>query len=152
MANVLVLLQFVILALCFYPWPSSFQINWGLGFILAAVFLGVTTLLFNRPGNFNIRPEYKPGGQLILQGSYRFFRHPMYVSVILAALGAVLMQLQLMKLILVAFLFLVLEKKARLEEVAMSKQFPEYSDYMEQSYRWLPFNFNKTRINPRREK
>jgi len=114
-----------------------------MGLMIAAAILGLSSLLFNRPGNFNIRPEYKPGGKLILVGSYRFFRHPMYVSVLFAAIGAAVMQMSMMKMIAVVVLLLVLEKKARMEELAMNKQFPEYSNYLKHSHRWLPFNFTE---------
>ena len=50
--------------------------------------LGVWTLAWNRPGNFNIRPEPKAGGQLVTGGPYRLMRHPMYTAVLLFAVPA----------------------------------------------------------------
>ncbi len=147
MASLLVVLQFVLLALCFYPWPNSYQMNWGISLIVLASLLGVASLFFNRPGNFNIRPVYKPGGQLIVTGTYAFFRHPMYVAVILSSMGAVAMQQMPLKLLLVFLLFVVLDVKARLEEKAMTTAFPEYVEYQQSGFRWLPFIIKQQSAN-----
>ena len=50
--------------------------------------LAVWALAANRPGNFNIRPTPRPGGALVTSGPYRWVRHPMYTSVLMAAAAA----------------------------------------------------------------
>src|SRR5659263_263910 len=54
-------------------------------FLLAgtSVVLAAWTLVYNRPGNFNIRPTPKVHGVLVTTGPYRWIRHPMYTSVLL---------------------------------------------------------------------
>jgi len=47
----------------------------------ANALLGLWALSCNRPGNFNIRPTPRAGGQLVQQGPYRWIRHPMYSAV-----------------------------------------------------------------------
>ncbi|MDQ3261228.1 MAG: hypothetical protein M3Q00_10690, partial [Pseudomonadota bacterium] len=52
--------------------------------VVASIALGIYTLLYNRLGNFNIRPEPKASGRLITSGPYRLIRHPMYSALTLA--------------------------------------------------------------------
>ena len=49
-----------------------------------AVALIAWALIHNRPGNFNIRPAPKFRGVMVTTGPYRWIRHPMYTSVLLA--------------------------------------------------------------------
>src|SRR4029450_4206361 len=55
--------------------------------VAAGVALGIWAVTANRPGNFNIRPEPKSGGQLVQTGPYRYLRHPMYSALMVAMLG-----------------------------------------------------------------
>jgi protein-S-isoprenylcysteine O-methyltransferase Ste14 len=55
--------------------------------VAAGIAIGVWALTANRPGNFDIRPEPKPGGQLVTRGPYAYVRHPMYLAVMLGLLG-----------------------------------------------------------------
>ena len=53
----------------------------------AGIAMGAWALTANRPGNFNIRPDVKPGGRHVTQGPYAYVRHPMYLAVMLGMLG-----------------------------------------------------------------
>ncbi len=79
--RLLVATQFALLA--WLIWPLTPQ-RWSLAALLlvgCAAGLGLWTLIHNRPGNFNIRPEPKASGRLVTSGprtktrSTAFSRH-----------------------------------------------------------------------------
>lgn len=138
---VLIALQFALIGLMI--WPFSAQ-RFGIVFwllIAASVLLGVYTLLHNRLGNFNIRPEPKATAQLITTGPYRFIRHPMYSALLLAALAFAVAENIWLKVGLWIALALVLSTKASFEEILMSKKFTDYAAYRARSKRFIPFVF-----------
>lgn len=61
----------------------------GIALVAAGALLGLWAIGVNRPGNFNVRPVPRPGATLVTTGPYRFVRHPMYSSLLLAGLGGV---------------------------------------------------------------
>ena len=137
----LVALQFGLLAVL--GWQALTYANgsipvYSLVLLFGGVFLGLWAVSANRPGNFYIRPVPKPGGELIEHGPYRVIRHPMYLSLILAGLGAALVPLRTVTWISWTALVLVLTAKAILEERALQQQFPEYRDYCARTWRFFP--------------
>ncbi len=149
-ATLLVVLQFMLLLFCLLPWPQHYHLNYGVIFLLLGVVLGLSALAYNRPGNFNIRPVYKTGAVAIIKGPYQLFRHPMYVAVLLTTIGVLIMQLASYKWLALLFLFLVLNKKAALEEKVMRDNHVDYLIYHQQSFRWLPLSKkNENRTNRR---
>lgn len=105
---------------------------------LASVLLGLWTLTANRPGNFNIRPEPRPEGHLVMNGPYRWIRHPMYTSVLLLAAGASAWLADLTGLILWLALLAVLIAKAHLEERWLVVRYPGYPAYRKGTWRLVP--------------
>lgn len=86
----LVVLQFSLLALVGWrAWvaPSGLSAPVASRLVVSAM-LALWALAANRPGNFNIRPTPRHGGVLITSGPYRWIRHPVYTSVLLAAAAA----------------------------------------------------------------
>ncbi len=107
----------------------------------AGLALGLWALACNRPGNFNIHPVPRIGGQLVVHGPYRWIRHPMYSAVLacaLAAAGAIAAGASLLAWLAVAALAAVLAAKARLEEGWMLQAHPDYAAYRARSWRFLP--------------
>jgi protein-S-isoprenylcysteine O-methyltransferase Ste14 len=101
--------------------------------------LALWTLAVNRPGNFNIRPTPRAGGMLVTSGPYRWVRHPMYTSVLMAAAAAALKSHRVVDLGLWLALLAVLLAKAGLEERALMIRFPDYQDYRSRTTRFLPW-------------
>ena len=106
----------------------------------AGVALGGWALSANRPGNFNIRPVPKAGGQLVRSGPDAYIRHPMYASILLAALSGVygvdIPGRMLVGTALFALLA-VLWVKAGLEEQWRVAQHPDYAAYQQESSRFI---------------
>ena len=77
---------FLLLLLAALAAKNAFKGHFSLSVLLLAgvsVALAVVTLLYNQPGNFNIRPTPKTWGTLVTSGPYHWIRHPMYTSVLL---------------------------------------------------------------------
>ena len=146
LGSALVALQFGLMALIAGLAGPAFLrgmapgIAWTVG--LCAVAVGLWALSANRPGNFNIRPTPKPGGQLVRAGPYRWIRHPMYTSILLAGvaggLGASADQ-RLAVAASVSALAAVLWVKSGLEERWMLARHPAYADYRRTTRRFLPW-------------
>lgn len=145
MGRRLVVLQFVLLALLAALAAPGFlrgaapALAWAL--LAASALLGVWSLTANRPGNFNVRPTPKPGAVLVRSGPYRWIRHPMYSSVLIAGLAAVLgAPWPLRPGVGAAWLALlaVLWLKSDLEERWMAAHHADYAAYRRQTRRFVP--------------
>ena len=112
-------------------------------FMLAgtSVVLAAWTLVYNRPGNFNIRPVPKIHGVLVTTGPYRWIRHPMYTSVLLGAGALAWTSSPLIGWVTWLALAIVLLKKSTLEERWMCAKHPGYAAYILRTKRFLPWLF-----------
>lgn len=141
LSAVLIALQFALIGLIVWPFGAQRFSTVAWLFVIAAVALGVYTLLHNRLGNFNIRPEPKRTANLITGGPYRFIRHPMYSTLLLAALGFVVAENLWIKLALWIALALVLYEKSVFEEQLLSEKFSGYAAYLARTKRFIPYLF-----------
>ncbi len=96
---------------------------------------GVAVLGKNRKSS----PEPHPQSQLVTTGIYSVVRHPLYLSLISLGIGYSFLWLSVAALMATFVLALFLDKKARLEEKLLSERFPQYSEYMKQTKRFIPF-------------
>lgn len=110
---------------------------WGLA--AAGVLLGLWALAHNRPGNFNIRPAPRDGGQLVHSGPYRWIRHPMYTAVIACGAACAWAAGSAWGWLAATALVAVLATKAHFEERWMLQQHPGYAAYRQRTRRFLPF-------------
>ena len=136
--RLLVAAQFALLA--WLIWPLTPQ-RWSLSALTLAACsaaLGVWTLVHNRPGNFNIRPEPKSSGRLVTSGPYRFMRNPLYCAVLLFAAAEVAAYDDAWKVACWLALSLVLLAKAVLEERSLRIRFPDYAAYAKRVRRFIP--------------
>lgn len=139
-AHGLVGAQFLLTLLAIIPFfggPTPEPI--GIGLLCAGLVLGAWTLKINSPENFNVSPLPKLGARLCFEGPYKFCRHPMYMSLMMAVVGIALCNQSLTNAIAAVLLLLVLDYKARVEEELLQQESGDYRAYMERSKRFLPF-------------
>lgn len=139
--RLLVATQFALIG--WLVWPLSAQ-HWSsraFALLGGSILLGSWTLLHNRPGNFNIRPEPKASARLITDGPYRYARHPMYTAVLLFGAAEVVAYADAWKIAAWIALALVLYSKAGLEERGLRVQFPGYAGYCTRVSRFIPYLF-----------
>lgn len=139
--RLLVVLQFGLLALLGWramaaPSALSAQV---ISLLAGSGLLALWALAANRPGNFNIRPTPRHGGTLITSGPYRWIRHPMYTSVLLAAAAAARQSFEPADALLWLALLGVLLAKAAIEERALVRRFSDYQDYRVRTTRFVPW-------------
>ncbi len=133
-----VLAQFTLVALMLI-WPAHWRLPAAaLGLGLAALGLGVWVLAWNRPGNFNIRPEPRQAGRLVTRGPYRRMRHPMYTSLLLLMAAVAVAAADLPRLAAWVALLLVLQGKSSLEERLLMQRWPEYAAYRARTWKFIP--------------
>ena len=108
---------------------------------LLGVLLGLTTLAFNRIGNFNIHPALRKSAQLITTGPYRWVRHPMYLSVVLCLLGVALYSTHLIAWSGLAVSAGAMIGKSYIEESLLLERFEAYATYKNKTKRLIPFVF-----------
>jgi protein-S-isoprenylcysteine O-methyltransferase Ste14 len=105
----------------------------------AGIAVGAWALTANRPGNFDIRPQPKPGGRLVTHGPYAYVRHPMYLAVMLAMPGFCLGYGGGWRWVALGALGIVLAIKMDIEEKAMAERHPGYAAYARTTKRIVPF-------------
>ena len=136
--RVLVAAQFALIGWLIWPFtPQAWSLP-ALALLGAAVGLGLWTLAYNRPGNFNIRPEPKSSGHLVTGGPYRHMRHPMYTALLLFCAAEATAYQDPWKLAACALMAMVLWSKSALEERALCERYPEYVAYAARVKRFVP--------------
>ncbi len=135
----LVFAQFFLLALMVLYSENIFSSWSGMSILLAGIVFGLWTIMHNRLGNFNIRPEIKEGCHLITTGPYRFVRHPMYTSVLLIAFALAIATPIYLEWSSFMLLIFVLALKAVREEWLWCEGSEVYKVYMEKTKRFIPF-------------
>jgi protein-S-isoprenylcysteine O-methyltransferase Ste14 len=142
-SRLLVALQFALIAALVAPWGApvfgAAAAICGAVAIAAGFAVGLWALSENRPGNFNVRPEPRPGGRLVTTGPYRFVRHPMYAAVMLFAAGCAIGYGEPWRGALLVALAAVLHVKAGIEERLLAAAHPGYADYARRTPRLVPF-------------
>ncbi len=143
LGRLLVVLQFAalgVLVLLALPALQSRQVLAGAWVMAGAgVLLGLWALSCNRPGNFNIQPLPREGGQLVQSGLYRWIRHPMYTAVMALGLALAWTAHTLWAAAAYAVLVAVLTNKARFEECWMRNRHPAYAAYAARTRRFVPW-------------
>ena len=141
-SKILVGLQFFIIFLMLLPIGAQTKYPAiGLTVIVIALFIGILAIFEHKRGNFNIRPDIKDNCELVMSGIYRFVRHPMYLSVLLAMFGVAIMYFTYYEFALFIFLVITLVVKLLYEEHLWKCHDKEYGEYMKKTKRLIPFLF-----------
>ncbi|MGM0565990.1 MAG: methyltransferase family protein [Bacteroidota bacterium] len=140
-SNVLVTIQFAAIGVMAASGPLLAGTWYLLLAEIAGITLGLYAIYIMRPGNFNIRPVVKETGVLITHGPYKFIRHPMYTSILLALTPLLIDHFTLFRFIVMLILTINLVIKLRYEEGLLTAHFSDYPDYMKATNRMIPCVF-----------
>ena len=105
---------------------------------LAGLALGLWAVAVMRASRFRVMPEVHPRALLVTAGPYRWIRHPMYSSGLLAMLALVLDAWSLGRLLVWLALLAVLVAKLLHEERLLCSAFSPYADYQRITKRLVP--------------
>ena len=83
-------------------------------------------------------PEPMPKAELKAQGLYGFCRHPLYLAVLVCALGMALIKGGVLHHLLLLGLVVLLRGKAKREEQALLRQYPDYGAYQQRVPAFFP--------------
>ncbi len=84
-------------------------------------------------------PTPKENSSLIINGVFRWVRHPIYTGLILSFWSYSLYQESLFKLSISLALTVLFHFKVKYEEDKMTEKFPEYVEYKKKTGRLFPF-------------
>lgn len=96
----------------------------------SAISLGKSLTPFPRP---------LPRAELVTTGAYRLVRHPIYLGLLLAALGISIFTLSPLRLLLTLILGVFFDCKATREEKWLLERYPGYSAYQAKVRKLLPY-------------
>ena len=135
---ILVFLQFFIIILHFFQWEFIPQkqiiqvstLSYLVGFLIIIIALIILLVAIKDLGR-NLSPFPKPikNSNLVTTGIYRFFRHPMYYSLLVISFGVFITKLSIYYLLLSISLGLIIKFKINLEEQYLKNKFKNYLLY-----------------------
>ncbi|NOU48892.1 MAG: isoprenylcysteine carboxylmethyltransferase family protein [Bacteroidales bacterium] len=113
------------------------------GMLVEAVgfFLGILAILNIGINNFRVTPLPKSDAKFVATGIYEFVRHPMYFAQLLVVGVLVIEYFTWIRLVVLAVLCVNLLFKMRFEERKLLAYFPEYKEYIQKSWHFLPYIF-----------
>lgn len=114
-------------------WTSVALATIGVGIaIWARVYLG---------RNWGMPKTLRQEHELVTSGPYRYVRHPIYTGVLIAILGAVVLQ-GIIWLIVLGYFVYYFSRSAHTEEGHMLERFPDsYPAYISRTKKFIPFIF-----------
>jgi len=77
-------------------------------------------------------------GELQTGGMYRWMRHPIYTGVLMLVAGLAMRSGKLVHLVIAVGTFVFFDRKARWEEARLAEKYSGYSDYAQQTPRFIP--------------
>jgi protein-S-isoprenylcysteine O-methyltransferase Ste14 len=107
---------------------------------VCGLMLFIAGIFFIFWGMYSLRKAvFVPGNKLIISGSYRFVRHPMYFGGVLGAFGLTLFAGSLLGIVYSFLLAAVLSHIADAEEEGLREEFgEEYADYSKKVPKLFP--------------
>lgn len=109
----------------------------GIGCLVVGAGFGIAgALTLGR--NLSPFPQPLPHARLVRHGIYARIRHPLYTSVVFAAIGWALTWHSWPALLVALALAPFFDAKARQEERMLRERFPDYARYSEETRRFVP--------------
>ena len=136
--------QLVLIALdiALPAWPLRWSSPQGLmvvGVVVLIAGLVLAAVAFVQLGSsLTPLPEPMPNAELKAQGLYGFCRHPLYLAVLMCALGMALIKGGVLHPLLLLGLSVLLRGKAKREEQALLRHYPDYGAYQQRVPAFFP--------------
>ena len=136
--------QLVLIALdiALPAWPLRWSSPQGLmvvGVVVLIAGLVLAAVAFVQLGSsLTPLPEPMPKAELKAQGLYGFCRHPLYLAVLVCALGMALIKGGVLHPLLLLGLTVLLRGKAKREEQALLRHYPDYGAYQQRVPAFFP--------------
>ena len=136
--------QLVLIALdiALPAWPLRWSSPQGLmvvGVVVLIAGLVLAAVAFVQLGSsLTPLPEPMPNAELKAQGLYGFCRHPLYLAVLVCALGMALIKGGVLHPLLLLGLAVLLRGKAKREEQALLRHYPDYGAYQQRVPAFFP--------------
>lgn len=109
----------------------------GLGLVVAGLVIGIVGVRDLGPSLTPV-PRPKDGARLVQGGIYGRVRHPLYLGLVMGALGWALFSASVLALGFTLVLAVFLDLKARREEVWLRERYPLYAHYARRVRRFVP--------------
>lgn len=109
----------------------------GLGLVVAGVVVGIVGVR-DLGASLTPLPQPKDGAALVQSGIYAHIRHPLYLGLVLGALGWALFSASVLALAFTVVLAVFLDLKARREEAWLRERYPLYAHYARRVRRFVP--------------
>ncbi len=142
MSMSLVISQILLILLMVKPvqtlWPHDVSSLIGFLLLLVGFALALWAFASMRRKNFSVMPEPVAGGGLVEHGPYRYIRHPMYTSVMIACTGMLMAHGGWVKFLYLIVLAAVLWIKLKREEQLLSMVYAGYSEYKKRTHALIP--------------
>lgn len=139
MSLLYVSLQFLLIGMIAWPFTSPVADVLSLTIFLSGLAVFFAALVTMNLRTFSVMPEPKAEGELITKGIYGIVRHPMYLAVLLCAVGACLAYESEWKWVLTGLLAIVLLLKSQREEKMLARRYPGYAEYRKRTKAIVPF-------------
>jgi protein-S-isoprenylcysteine O-methyltransferase Ste14 len=142
LAQTVILLVFAVVVL-FGPSGARFPLGPAArtaGYVLCGIGLVLLFAAISRIGqSIQIAPAPKQEATLVTTGVYRWFRHPIYTSIVMVVLGLFLKKPTFGVATIAAVVILFLLIKVKFEERLLLARYPEYADYMRRAWGIVPW-------------
>ena len=136
--------QLVLIALdiALPAWPSLWRSPQGLMVVGVVALIGgllqAAVAFLQLGSSLTPLPEPMPKAELKAQGLYGFCRHPLYLAVLVCALGMALIKGGVLHPLLLLGLTVLLRGKAKREEQALLRHYPDYGAYQQRVPAFFP--------------
>jgi protein-S-isoprenylcysteine O-methyltransferase Ste14 len=137
----LTLVQYSMLVAFLVAGPWLAENTWLIGIQLLGFVLGVWGIMVMQESRINIAPRPREGAKLIQKGPYRLIRHPMYLAILLFFVPLLIDDFSWPRFVILMVLTPNLILKLLFEESLLKMAFPEYDNYMQKSWRLIPWVF-----------